>query len=170
MIPVPGAQERAAVRRYRPGDFPVLAALIEAAAAPERSMTATGLREFLDYPGYRPEDDLFVAPSEDGAGLLGARDVRVTARGDETVPILESWGMMHPEARPGGVGPALLVTATQRAGQIVRARGRERGIFQARCATDDLASQRLFEAGGLSQARVLLTILRPTLENLSPAH
>src|SRR5437016_13069781 len=144
----------AAIRGYRPGDFPALAAVIDAAAAPERSMTATGLRECLAYPGYRPEDDLFVAPSEDGAGLLGARDVRVTAHGDETVPILESWGVMHPEARPGGVGPALLVTAMQRAGQIVRARGRERGIFQARCATDDLASQRLFEAGRAAQGGV----------------
>jgi mycothiol synthase len=169
VIPAPGAQERAAIRGYRPADFPALAALIDAAAAPERSMTATGLREFLDYPGFHPEDDLFVAPGEDGAGLMGARDVRVTARGDEIVPILESWGVLHPEVRPGGVGPALLLTAMRRAGQIVQERRRERGIFQARCATDDLASQRLFESGGLSQARVLLTILRPTLENLSPA-
>jgi len=170
VTPAPEARETAAIRGYRPGDFQALAALTNAAAAPERGMTATGLREFLDYPWYRPEDDLFVAPAGDGAGLIGARDVRVTARGDETVPILESWGVVHPEARPGAVGPALLSAAMQRAGQIVRQRGRARGIFQARCATDDLASQRLFESGGMSQARVLLTILRPTLENLSPAH
>jgi len=169
VIPAPEAWKKAAIRGYRAGDFQALAALIDAAAAPERGMTATGLREFLDYPGFHPDDDLFVAPGEGGAGLMGARDVRVTARGDEIVPILESWGVVHPEAPPGGVGPGLLRAALQRAGQIVRDRGHGRGIFQARCATDDLATQRLFESGGLSQARVLLTILRPTLENLSPA-
>ena len=155
---------------YHPRDFQALAALIDAATAPERVMTASGLREFLDVPGFRPEADLFVAPGEDGSGLLGARDVRVTARGDEAVPILESWGVLHPAARQGAVGSGLLHAAMHRAGQIVKERERAQGIFQARCSTDDEAAQRLFESCGLHQARVLLTIFRPNLDNIDPPH
>jgi mycothiol synthase len=158
-----------AIRAYRREDVDALAALINARSAPRVTMTRRGLEEFLDYPWFRPEIDLFVAPAEDGAGLLGARDVRVWARGDEAVPILESWGVLTPEARDSDTAPDLMQAALHRASQIVGERGRERGIVQARCDTDDAFSARLFESCGFSQARVLLTILRPDLENLSPA-
>ena len=48
-------------------------------------------------------------------------------------------------------------------------KGRARGIFQTRCAVDDLAAQRTLEAYGLYQARVLLSIARPHLQDLAPA-
>ena len=62
-------------------------------------MTDTALREFLDYPWFEPETDLFVVPADGGPGLAGARDVRVWARGDEPVPILESWGVRDERLR-----------------------------------------------------------------------
>jgi mycothiol synthase len=156
------------LRTYRADDFEALAGLINGARS-SRTMTATGLREFLDYPWFLPEADLFVVPAEEGPDLLGARDVRVWARGDEAVPILESWGVLHPRAREGAAGRALLEAALHRAGQIVAGRGAERGIFQVRCDMEDTSSMRLFESCGLRQARILLTILRPNLENLAPA-
>lgn len=158
----------AALRTYRTEDFEALAALISAAAS-SRRMTASGLREFLDYPWFSPDADLFVVPAEEGPGLMGARDVRVWARGDEVVPILESWGVLHPRASAEGTGRELLQAALHRAAQIVAGRRAERGIFQIRCDVEDAASARLFESCGLRQARVLLTIFRPNLENLSPA-
>jgi mycothiol synthase len=157
-----------AVRMYREDDFEDLATLINAARSP-RTMTATGLREFLDYPWFTPEADLFVVPADEGRALLGARDVRVWARGDEAVPILESWGVLHPRARAGGAGRELLQAALRRAGQIAAERGAEHGIVQARCDVEDASSVGLFESCGLRQARILHTILRPTLENLAPA-
>lgn len=156
------------IRSYRGDDFEALVTLINAATAPRRSMTENILREFLDYPWFRPEADLFVVPADGGAGLLGARDVRVWARGDETVPILESWGVLQPRARNDGAGRDLMQAALRRAEAIVGERGRPRGTFQARCDTDDTFSVRMFESCGLSQARVLLTIFRPTLDNLVP--
>jgi mycothiol synthase len=158
-----------AIRTYGDSDFAEFARLINAPTAPQRTMTEAGLREFLDYPWFRPDVDLFVVPEGDGPALLGARDVRVWARGDEAVPILESWGVLHPRGRDGDARRALMDAALGRARQIVAERGAERGIFEARCDTDDEASVRLFESVGLRQARVLLTILRPTLENLAPA-
>jgi len=77
------------IRAYRPNDFAGLADLINAAGSGARTMTAAALEEFLDYPWFRPEADLFVAERAGSPGLLGARDVRVWARGDEPVPILE---------------------------------------------------------------------------------
>jgi mycothiol synthase len=156
-----------AIRAYRREDVDALAALINARSAPRVTMTRRGLEEFLDYPWFRPESDLFVAPA--GDALAGARDVRVWARGDEAVPILESWGALAPQARDSETARDLMQAALHRASQIVGERGRERGIVQARCDTDDAFSARLFESCGLSPARVLLTILRPDLENLSPA-
>jgi mycothiol synthase len=100
---------------------------------------------------------------------VGARDVRVWARGDEPVPILESWGALHPAAEGSETGRELLRTALRRGGEIIASRRAAHGIFQVRCEMDDAASVRLFEACGLRQARVLLTILRPNLDNLNPA-
>jgi len=156
------------LRTYRADDFDALASLINGAGS-SRTMTPTGLREFLDYPWFMPESDLFVLPAEEGRDLLGARDVRVWARGDEAVPILESWGVLHPRAREGAARRELLEAALHRAGQIVAGRGAERGIFEVRCDIEDASSMRLFESCGLRQARILLTILRPNLENLAPA-
>ena len=155
-----------AIRSYEAGDFDALAALIDAASAPERAMTPTGVREFLDFPGFEPATDLFVAPAASGSGLAGARDVRVIARGDETVPILESWGAMRPDARAGGTPGALLQAALDRAERVVGERGRVTGLFQARCGEEDASSRAVFESHGLRLARALLTILRPNLENL----
>jgi mycothiol synthase len=156
------------LRTYRADDFEALAGLINSARS-SPTMTAAGLREFLDYPGFLPGADLFVVPAEEGPDLLGARDVRVWARGDEAVPILESWGVLHRRGREGIAARELLEAALRRAGQIVAGRGAERGIFEVRCDVEDAASIRLFESCGLRQARTLLTILRPNLENLAPA-
>ena len=158
-----------AIRTYGDADFAELARLINGPTAPQRTMTEAGLREFLDYPWFRPHVDLFVAREGGGPALLGARDVRVWARGDEPVPILESWGVLHPRGRDGDAGRALITAALGRAREVVGEREAERGIFEARCDVDDGASVMLFESVGLRQARVLLTILRPTLENLAPA-
>ena len=158
-----------AIRTYRLSDFAGLADLINAAGTGARTMTAAALEEFLDYPWFRPEADLFVAERAGSPGLLGARDVRVWARGDEPVPILESWGALHPGAGNGEAGCELLRAALRRAGEIVAARRAATGIFQVRCDMDDAASASLFEACGLRQARVLLTILRPNLDNLNAA-
>lgn len=156
------------LRTYRADDFEALASLINSARS-SPTMTAAGLREFLDYPGFLPGADLFVVPAEEGPDLLGARDVRVWARGDEAVPILESWGVLHRRVRDGIAARELLEAALHRTGQIVAGRGAERGIFEVRCDVEDAASIRLFESCGLRQARTLLTILRPNLENLAPA-
>jgi mycothiol synthase len=156
-------------RRYQRDDFPSLAALINGLSAPRVTMSARGLEEFLDYPWFDPETDLFVAPLAGGRDLAGARDVRVWARGDEMVPILESWGVLLSDAWGGATGPALLRAALRRAQEIIRERGRMRGIFQARADTDDENSIALFESCGLASARILLTILRPDLNNLKPA-
>jgi mycothiol synthase len=156
------------IRTYRDTDFAALNELINLAAG-SRTMTPGALREFLDYPWFRLDTDLFVVPANGADGLRGARDVRVWARGDETVPILESWGVAHPQAGTSPMARELMQAALRRAGQVVAERGAARGIFQARCDADDEAAMRLFESSGLRQARVLLTILRPDLEHLAPA-
>ena len=157
-----------ALRPFRPGDFDALRDLINASGGRARTMTDTALREFLDYPWFRPETDLFVVPADGGPGLVGARDVRVWARGDEAVPILESWGV-----RDAGLGDGperrLFHAMLGRAGEIVGARGAARAILQVRCDTEDAHAVALFEACGLRHARVLLSILRPTLDHLNPA-
>lgn len=150
---------------YRTVDFPALYALV--AAGSRRRLTRAGLGELLDHPDYQPERDLFVAWEANGQELIGVRDVRVTARGDETVPILESWGVSHPTAVGDNVLGALLQAALTRAAAIVAERGCARGIFQARCNVDDLSAQRMFEAHGLHQARILLSIARPHLRDLA---
>lgn len=156
------------IRTYREDDFVGLHALIKAGGS--RVMTPGALREFLDYPWLRLDTDLFVAPAaEIGGGLIGARDVRVWARGDEAVPILESWGAVHPEAAAPTVAADLLQAALRRAREIVSERGATHAIFQVRCDENDETAKRLFESCGLRCARRLLSILRPDLENLAPA-
>jgi mycothiol synthase len=154
------------LRTYRDADFGALRDLINAGGA--RATSDEALREFLDYPWFNSGTDLFVVPAADGAGLAGARDIRVWARGDEAVPILESWGVRGP-----GLADAaeheLFRAMLERAEQIATARGTGRGLVQVRCDTDDAHAIALFEAFGLRPARVLLSILRPTLENLNPA-
>jgi mycothiol synthase len=157
------------IRTYRSDDFAALADLINAARPPGRTMTTAALEEFLDYPWFRPETDLFIAKARGASGLVGARDVRVWARGDEPVPIFESWGVAHPLAPDREIAGELLRAAQRRAGEIAAQRGAGRGILQVRCDQDDAASIRLFEACGMRQARTLLTILRPNLDNLNPA-
>jgi mycothiol synthase len=156
------------IRTYREADFADLHALIKSGGS--RTMTPGTLREFLDYPWFRLDTDLFVAPADEiGSGLIGARDVRIWARGDEPVPILESWGVVHPEAGAPIVAADLLRAALRRAREIVRERGATHAIFQVRCDENDETAKRLFESCGLSYARALLSILRPDLENLAPA-
>jgi len=157
----------AAVRTYRPDDFTALRDLTNAGGGP-RVMTDTALREFLDYPWFAPETDLFVVPTDGGPGLAGARDIRVWARGDEPVPILESWGARD-ERLGDGQASALFRAMLERAGQVVTARGADRGTVQVRCDTNDTRAIALFESFGLRPARVLLSILRPTLDGLNPA-
>jgi len=155
-------------RTYRADDFHALRDLINAAGS-RRVMTDAALREFLDYPWFEPGTDLFVMPADGGPGLAAARDVRVWARGDEVVPILESWGVRDPRAADDGAARALFPAMLDRAARIVGARGAVRGVLQARCDTDDGRSIGLFESFGLRPARVLWTILRPTLDHLAPA-
>lgn len=157
------------IRTYREADFADLLALIKLAGG-SRAITPGALREFLDYPWFRLDTDLFVVPAAEGrGGLVGARDVRVWARGDEAVPILESWGAVPPEAGAPTAAGDLLRAALRRGREIVRERGATRGIFQVRCDANDETAMRLFESCGLHHARVLLSILRPDLENLAPA-
>ena len=157
----------AAVRTFRPDDFEALRDLTNAGGG-ARMMTDTALREFLDYPWFEPATDLFVVPADAGPGLAGARDIRVWARGDEAVPILESWGARD-ERLGDAEAQALFRAMLERAGQIVAVRGAARGVLQVRCDTNDARAMALFESFGLRQARVLLSILRPTLDGLNAA-
>jgi mycothiol synthase len=157
----------ASARTFRAQDLGALRDLINGAGS--RTMTDGALREFLDYPWFAPETDLFVAPAVGKPGLDAARDVRVWARGDEAVPILESWGARDPSAQDDAPERAVFRAMLDRAGQIAAARGAGRGILQARCDTDDGHAIGLFESFGLRPARVLLSIVRPTLEHLNPA-
>lgn len=157
----------ASVRAYRAEDLGALRDLINGAGS--RTMTDAALREFFDYPWFAPETDLFVAPADGKPGLVAARDVRVWARGDETVPILESWGARDPRAQDDAPERAVFRAMLDRAGQIAAARGDGRGILQVRCDTDDRHAIGLFESFGLRPSRVLLSILRPTLDDLNPA-
>jgi mycothiol synthase len=155
----------ASIRAYREEDFAALVTLIDEVSAPRRTITRSGLRSSLSVPGYRPHTDLFVVPSPDGTGIWGARDVRVTARGDEEVLILESWGAIHPQAPPVDTATALLRAALARSTHLLRERGRRRGIVQARCGADDTTSRAVFETSGLVYARDLVTMLRGALDD-----
>ncbi len=154
-------------RTYRNEDFDVLLALLDAASGPERSVTRTGLAWSLSAPGFDPASDLFLVPDSDGTGLLGARDVRVTARGDEEELILESWGAVHPAAPHAETEAALLGSALTRARTLLAERGREKGILQARCGAGDAASRDAFAVAGLAYARDLVTMLRPSLDDVA---
>ncbi len=158
-----------AICPYRAEDIDALLALIEAITAPERVITAAGLRSFLSVPGYDPARDLLVAPSPDGARLLGARDVRVTDRGDEEVLILESWGGVHPEVRETDLALDLLRAALDRAGRLLAERGRTRGILQARCGEGDAGTRATFAAAGLAFARSLATMLKRDQSDVEPS-
>jgi mycothiol synthase len=154
-------------RKYRDEDFDVLLALLDATSGPDRSVTRTGLVWSLSAPGFDPASDLFVVPGPDGTGLLGARDVRVTARGDEEELILESWGAVHPAASRPQTAAALLGSALNRARTLLAERGRQKGILQARCGAGDAASCDAFAAAGLVYARDLVTMLRPSLNDVA---
>jgi mycothiol synthase len=158
------------VRPYRDDDFAALGALIDEILAPERVMTRASLRSFLSVPGYCPQTDLFVASSPTDNELVGARDVRITARGDEDVLILESWGDVHPAVRGSAIAGVLLRTALDRGKRLVSDRGRARGIFQARCDADDHLSAAAFEAVGLHHARDIVTMKKSTLDDINEPH
>jgi mycothiol synthase len=159
-------QAAISIRQYSDADFDSLLALLDAASAPDRAITRSGLAWFLAAPGYNAASDLFVVPAPNGEGLLGARDVRVTARGDEEELILESWGAIHPDARTSRVAGDLLRAVIARAQTLLAERGRARGILQARCGMDDTASRATFAAAGLAYARDLVTMLRPSLDEI----
>lgn len=149
------------------GDFDRLLAFIAGQAAPNRAMTPAGLRSFLTEPGYHAETDLFLAPAADGADLLAARDIRISARGDEEILIFESWGAARPEALPERLAAALLGAAEQRAADILARQRRSAGILQARCDQDDVATAALFEAAGLDFARPLVSMLRGSVGDVA---
>lgn len=159
-------REAVSVRGYRDDDFDALFALIDACSAPEPTITRSRLRSLLSAPGYQPRSDLVVAPSRDGAGLRGVRDVRFTARGDEDVPILESWGHVHPDAPFRDTADALLRTALARAKQLLTEHGRPHGIVQARCGKGDTESLAAFDTAGLKYTRDLVTMLRRSLDDI----
>jgi mycothiol synthase len=171
MTPAPGPigvhamQAASSVRGYSDADFDTLLALLDAASA--RATTRSGLAWFLAAPGFASARDLFVMPGPDGEGFLGARDVRVTARGDEEVLILESWGAIHPEAESATVAGDLLRGALTRGQSLLAERGRTRGILQARCGKDDTDAREAFAAAGLAYARDLVTMLRPSLADIA---
>jgi mycothiol synthase len=160
-------QTAVSVRPYSNADFDAFLALLDATSAPERATTRSGLAWFLAAPGFDPARDLFVMPGPDGEGFLGARDVRVTARGDEEVLILESWGAIHPEAESATVAGDLLRRALARAQSLLAERGRTRGILQARCGKGDTGARDAFAAAGLAYARDLVTMLRPSLADIA---
>jgi ribosomal protein S18 acetylase RimI-like enzyme len=153
------------IRGYRPADFDALSSLINGAG---RLMTRTGLVEHLDSPMLHAGTDVFVLDRSDGSGLVGVRDVRLTGRGDESEPILESWGMLADDAPPGAFD-ALLQSAITRAGEIVRGRGARVGVLQTRCDSRETATQNALESNGLRSVRELWTIVRPTLEGVAEA-
>jgi mycothiol synthase len=156
----------ASVRAYRDEDFGALLALLDEVSAPVRTITRSGLRSFLSVPGYRPHTDLFVMPAADRPGIWGARDVRVTARGDEEVLILESWGAVHPQAPPVDTATALMQSAIARSTHLLRERDRLQGIVQARCGADDTSSRAVFEASGFVYARDLVSMRRRSLDGI----
>jgi mycothiol synthase len=155
----------AIVRGYREEDFDALAALINSQSE-DPAITRFGLRSLLSMPGYQPEADLCVAPAPGGNQLLGARDVRVTGRGDEATLILESWGAVHRGTAAGIVGVLLRATIA-RSARLLTERGRGRGVLQARCGADDLITRAAFEAGGLVYARDLVSMLRRSLGDIA---
>lgn len=148
------------------GDFDRLLAFINPRAAPDQVMTPAGLRSFLTEPGYHPETDLFLAPAAAGAGLLAARDIRLTARGDEDMLIFESWGAARPETPRDDLGTALIRAVERRAAAILARQGRSAGILQARADADDAATAALFAAAGLDVARPLVSMLRDNVSDL----
>ena len=148
------------VRLYQAADFDALYALIG------RAMTRGGLTEHLDSPMLDAEKDVLVLDRSDGAGLAGARDVRVTGRGDEAEPIFESWGVVADDAPPGAF-TALLQAAIARASAIVRQRGARTGVLQTRCDVLNVSTREALEANGLRSVRELWTIVRPTLDGLA---
>lgn len=153
------------LRPYQETDFDALVDLIDAATAPERVITRSGVQAMVSLPGYDPKRDMTVLPAADGS-LLGARDVRVTARGDEVVLILESWGTVHPSAHDGPAVGALLEAALNRAETLLTKERRQLGILQARAGKRDERTQAALRAAGLTYARDLIDMKRPTLDGL----
>jgi mycothiol synthase len=158
------------VRSYRPADFDDLYALVRTLG---RYMTRTGLADHIGSPMLNAERDVFVAEQSGVLGLAGIRDVRITGRGDEASPILESWGTLRADT-PTSAFDALLQSIIARAGEIVRERGAPTGTLQTRCAIEDNLSRAALEANGLRSVRELWTIVRPSLEGIQeprfPSH
>ncbi|MCA1724499.1 MAG: GNAT family N-acetyltransferase [Thermomicrobia bacterium] len=155
------------VRAYRAGDMDALFDLVNAATAPARTMTRRVLAEFLAFPRFRLETDLFVATADsDTSALVAARDVRMIARGDETVPLLESWGVALPTI-DNDVRDALMCASLARASEILAERGRSRGTFQVRARADDTAARDFYAAFDILEARSLFTMERPNLDGLT---
>ncbi len=156
----------ACVRTYRVSDFDALCDLVDAATAPARATTRHGLEDFLAFPGFRSETDLFVATAAaTNSPLLAARDVRVIARGDEAVPILESWGVARPEVSDD-VRDALIHVSLARASKILRERDRTQGIYQVRSRADDTTARDRFAGFGIHEARSLFTMERSNLAGI----
>jgi mycothiol synthase len=152
-------------RHFQEADFDALVNLIDAATSPERVITCSGIRAMFSAPGYNATRDMFVLPAADGS-LLGARDVRVTARGDEPVLILESWGTVHPRVRGGTAAGALLEAAIDRSATLLAEQKRKHGVLQARAGKHDAQLRAALSAAGLTYARDLIGMERPTLDGL----
>jgi mycothiol synthase len=161
--------KRLSPRPYRAEDLDALVVLIEAAAAPERVITRSGVQRMLWVPDYDPRRDMVVLPAADGS-LLGVRDVRVTARGDEAVLILESWGTVHPAARDSDVAETLLREIIGRAAAMLAEKGRQQGILQVRASRSDERTRAAFRVAGFSHARDLISMTRPTLSDIPEPH
>jgi len=103
-----------AVRSYRQSDFAALLRLRNAAAAlaaDGQYLAAGTLRDSLERPGYRPEEDLFVAGL--AGGVIGYADVNVEmSLGRAVVAVY-----VDPGHRRRGLGGALFRRAVERARQ-----------------------------------------------------
>ncbi len=155
----------ATIRPYRPDDFSRLLNFLNS-VMPGQTLTAPGLAWWLGAPGFDTARDFFVVEESDGGEILGARDVRQAGRGDEDVPILESWGAIHPIVSATGFADNLIRKAIARAEQLLGERGRRQGIFQVRCDEQDAHSRSVLEAAGLRQVRVLWTMIKRDLTDV----
>lgn len=148
-------------------DFNAVLDFVNRLSAPDHAMTAAGLRSFLSVPGFNARTDLFIAVDSKGGGILGARDVRVTARGDEETPVVESWGSVAAGEHSGDAAAALLFAAEARARNLLVERGRSAGIMQVRCDEDDVSGARSFESSGFRRARPLVSMSRPHVDDIA---
>lgn len=157
----------ARIRPYRLDDFAALLALLDA-TAPGRVSSAADLAWWLAAPGFDAGKDFFLAEAQGDRGIVGARDVRVTGRGDEAIPILESWGSLHPSVKDTTVPDELVRTAMARARSLLGERGYRQGILQVRCDEHDERGRAVVEAAGLQQERLLWTMVKSDLTDVEP--